>query len=362
MPGKDISLFLEETGPVLCLDIGSGTQDAVLARPGLQPENWAHMVLPAPARMVARRVRELTLLRKNVWLYGGNMGGGFAGALKHHMAEGFSVAISHAAAFALHDNMAVVRGMGVELADSCPAGFVPVHIADYSPAFWENLLAVIGLPQPHLTVVAAQDHGFHEKGNREARMVTWKKLLQKSGNPAEWIYDAAPKSLTRLATVQAASGGPVADTGTSAILGALCQPEVMDRSFREGITVINAGNGHTVAALVYRARVLGIYEHHTGMRTVEELAADLKEFRLGWKPDEEVRASGGHGTAFTDIPGEAGSFAPTYILGPRRGDLTGFGQFIAPFGNMMTAGCSGLLKGLATRHAEEQSIGRQPGK
>ena len=32
---ETIHHFLRETGPVLCLDIGSGTQDALLARPGL---------------------------------------------------------------------------------------------------------------------------------------------------------------------------------------------------------------------------------------------------------------------------------------------------------------------------------------
>ena len=61
------------------------------------------------------------------------------------------------------------------------------------------------------------------------------------------------------------TGGPVADTGASALLGALCDKEVMDRSYRQGITVINVGNGHTVAALVYKGQVRGIYEHHTGM-------------------------------------------------------------------------------------------------
>ena len=55
-----IHRFLRETGPVLCLDIGSGTQDALLARPGLEYENWPRFVLPSPARLVAQRIRELT--------------------------------------------------------------------------------------------------------------------------------------------------------------------------------------------------------------------------------------------------------------------------------------------------------------
>ena len=73
---ETIHHFLRETGPVLCLDIGSGTQDALLARPGLEYENWPRFVLPSPARLVAQRIRELTLLRRGLWLHGGNMGGG----------------------------------------------------------------------------------------------------------------------------------------------------------------------------------------------------------------------------------------------------------------------------------------------
>ena len=63
-----VQKFLRSTGPVLCVDIGSGTQDALLARPGLECENWPRFVLPAPARLVAQRIRELTLLKRNIWL------------------------------------------------------------------------------------------------------------------------------------------------------------------------------------------------------------------------------------------------------------------------------------------------------
>ena len=63
---ESVHKFLRSTGPVLCVDIGSGTQDALLARPGLECENWPRFVLPSPARMVAQRIRELTLLRRDL--------------------------------------------------------------------------------------------------------------------------------------------------------------------------------------------------------------------------------------------------------------------------------------------------------
>ena len=293
-----VQKFLRSTGPVLCVDIGSGTQDALLARPGLECENWPRFVLPAPARLVAQRIRELTLLKRNIWLYGGNMGGGFIQALKEHLAAGLAVSATPAATRGIHDNEDVVRGIGVEICAVCPEGSVPVFLTDYSPEFWGGLLRHAGLPLPHLVLAAAQDHGFHAHGNRQARMRAWTDLLATSSDPARWIYETPPPALTRLVPLREKTGGPVADTGASALLGALCDPEVMNRSYKQGITVINVGNGHTVAALVYRGQVRGIYEHHTGMRTLEQLLDDLEQFRKHWLPAEEVQASGGHGTAF----------------------------------------------------------------
>lgn len=344
---KNDTDFMRVSEPVLCLDIGSGTQDALLARPGFNPENWARFVLPSPARLVAQRIRALAQLKKSVWLYGGNMGGGFAQALREHMAAGLSVAAAPSAAMALHDNPAQAQSMGVRVSNQAPIGYVPVFLSDYDPAFWEGLIRQAGLPLPHLVVAAAQDHGVYEKGNRIGRMLHWCGLLERSSQPEDWLYRQAPPTLTRLAALQNATGGPVADTGTAALLGALCTPEVAERSCREGVTVINVGNSHTVAALVYQNRVCALYEHHTGTREQEDLLRDLSEFRLGWLPDEHVRATGGHGTAFGHMPEEAGGFTPTFILGPRRELLRGHGQFIAPFGDMMLAGCYGLLRAVA---------------
>lgn len=124
--------FLRDVGPVLCLDIGSGTQDALLARPGLECENWPRFVLPSPARLAAQRIRELTLLKRPVWLYGGNMGGGFTQAVREHLAAGLPVASTAAATRGIHDNEDVVRGMGVTVCSQCPEKSVPVCLSDYA--------------------------------------------------------------------------------------------------------------------------------------------------------------------------------------------------------------------------------------
>ena len=134
--------FLKRNGPVLCLDIGSGTQDALLARPGLELHNWPRFVLPSPARLAAQRIRELTLLKCNVWLYGGNIGGGCTQAVREHLAAGLSVASTTAASRGLHDAVEVVEGMGVQLREQCPEGYVPLFLTDYTE---EELLA----PMPY---------------------------------------------------------------------------------------------------------------------------------------------------------------------------------------------------------------------
>ncbi|MEG2005708.1 MAG: DUF1786 family protein, partial [Bilophila sp.] len=88
----------------------------------------------------------------------------------------------------------------------------------------------------------------------------------------------------------------------------------------------------------------------TGMLDTDALLFDLKEFRFGWLPDEQVRAKGGHGCTFlAPLPPETEGFGPTFILGPRREMLRGNGQYIAPYGDMMLAGCHGLLRGLAMK-------------
>lgn len=347
------SALLDRIGPVLCLDIGSGTQDVLLALPGLEPENWPRLVLPAPARAVAGRIAAATAARRPVWLHGTNMGGGFARAVMQHIEAGLSVAAHPAAAMALHDDPARVTAMSVSITERPPSGSVPVMLADYEPGYWRALAAVAGLPAPALVVAAAQDHGVHPvEGNRIGRFGMWRSFVtQEGGDPARLVHDTPPQPCTRLAALQdAIGGGPVADTGAAAVLGALSMPEVAARSHREGITVVNVGNSHIIAFLVFRERVVGIYEHHTGMHDRESLLHDLHEFRMCWLPDEQVRAAGGHGCIFApDIAPESEGFRPTFVIGPRRNLLQGHGQFIAPYGDMMLAGCHGLLHGLAAR-------------
>ncbi|MCR5563375.1 MAG: DUF1786 domain-containing protein [Desulfovibrio sp.] len=339
--------YLQRQGPVLCLDIGSGSQNVLLACPDLGCDNWPRFVLPSPARTLAGRIRQLTQKGADIWLYGRNMGGEFASAVKEHAAAGLKVYSTREASRSLNDDPDQVEKLGVRFSEIPPLGAVPVKLADYSSSYWAAFLRMAELPAPRQVLASVQDHGLHPKDNRAGRMQTWMDLIAVDLVPSHWIYTQAPDNLTRLRALQQSTGGPVADTAIAALLGLLGAPEILERSFRQGITLINAGNSHIVAALVYRGEMRAFYEHHTVMRTKEDLEKDLHEFRLGWLPAELVQASGGHGTAYAPPCADAGGYEPTFIIGPQRDRFHGLGSFVAPFGDMLLAGCFGLLWGMA---------------
>jgi len=350
-----LSTYIDTHGPILSLDIGSGTQDVLLALPHTLPTNWPRFVLPSPEHTVRAHIKKATDKGAPIWLYGENMGGGFADAIKNHRAAGLNISTTATAATALHDDPERVKALGIAFSETCPQGYEPVQLGDFSKDFWNTLLLAAGLPLPRTILAAVQDHGVHAPhvgGNRIGRFLLWKDLLtQGNGAPSAGLFATelfgVPPQYTRLASLQAQTLGMVADTGIAALFGALACPEVAERSHRQGITIINIGNTHIVAFLVYQERIMGVYEHHTGQLDIAALQHDLMEFRHLWLPDELVRAAGGHGCAFKkDIPPESEGFNPTYILGPKRDLLRGQGTFIAPYGDMMCAGAHGLIHGL----------------
>lgn len=332
----------------LILDIGSGTQDVLYYLDDRELLNCPKFVLPSPARQVARRIEALS--GAPLWLTGRNMGGGFGGALRQHLNMGGKAAASSGAALSLSDDPARVEAMGVELAEQCPEGYAPITLADYDPAWWKRFLDAAELPGPELVAACAQDHGHHpDASNRRGRFLLWERfLLEAGGDPAALVFDAPPQELTRLADLrESTSGGPVADTGAAAVLGALFTEEIAALSRQRGITVLNLGNSHTVAFLVYDGRILGVYEHHTGLLDADRLTGQLEGFRTGKLSFDTVFDDRGHGCLTLDLPGQAGDFTPTFVLGPRRDLLHGHEvQFPAPGGDMMLAGCFGLLHGL----------------
>jgi uncharacterized protein (DUF1786 family) len=331
-------------GPVLCLDIGSGTQDVLYWTPDRVIENCPKFVLPSPAKRVAARIRELTAKGLPVHLCGHNMGGGFFGAVRGHVSAGLAVSAQPEAALALSDDPASLEAKGVALSNTCPPGHVPVRLADYDPGFWRALLATCGLEEPHLVLACAQDHGHHPGlSSRSGRFALWERFLAAtSGRLEDLLFITPPPELTRLAALsRSTGGGPVMDSGPAAALGALTDPRVKARADESGALIVNMGNSHVLGLLVKRGALTGVYEHHTGLLAPGVLADQLDRFRSGGLRLGEVFESGGHGSI---VMGRPEGFADVFAIGPRRAELTGMdAAFPAPGGDMMLTGCFGLL-------------------
>ncbi|MEF2808257.1 MAG: DUF1786 family protein [Desulfovibrio sp.] len=106
----------------------------------------------------------------------------------------------------------------------------------------------------------------------------------------------------------------------------------------------------SIAALVYRGTVRGLYECHTREIGRDELMEDLRDFR-SFTPADRFHTRSERGVIYGPVTGEGGTYEPTFILGPQRNNLSGYGTFIAPYGEMMTAGAMGLLWGHAILHS-----------
>lgn len=339
------------SGGVLCVDIGSGTQDALYWFADRSLENCPKFVLPSPAKRIDARIRGLTAAGRAIYLCGRNMGGGFIKAVKAHREAGLPICAHPRAALAITDDPASLQRFGITLSDVCPQGHEPVHLADYDPGFWNGLLALAGLEPPSLVLACAQDHGHHPgASSRLGRFALWREALAGPGARLEaMLYERVPGQLTRLQALQdSIGGGPVMDSGPAAALGVLFEPELEAAIRAQGALIVNMGNSHTLGLLVRGGALAGVYEHHTGQIGGEALRAQLERFRQGRLDTGEVFSSGGHGCTGG---GEPEGFPKTYVIGPRRGDFPGRDAiFPAPGGDMMLAGCFGLLKAWQALH------------
>lgn len=141
----------------------------------------------------------------------------------------------------------------------------------------------------------------------------WKTLL--SGHKED---GATPEVFFAAAASSAPDGGLLAAFAN--------QPGILDRSVRRGVALCAAGDVFFTALLFWRGRIFGVYRHRIAERGVEGIIRDLKEFRLGWLPDEVVKASGGDGSAFAPLPPEAEGFPVVCFAGPGSRLFEGHGK------------------------------------
>ena len=373
---------------VLAVDVGTGTQDILLFESDRTIENCYQLVLPSPTVMVAERIQRATEAGAALLLTGRTMGGGpSAWAARDHALAGLPAYATPDAARTLDDDLSVVEGLGLRVVDEAEAArlaaertanLVHVEMRDFDARAIRGTLATFGVdPAVDVVAVAAFDHGAAPPGysDRRFRFDYIRRAVAVRPEPIAFAYRHAelPADLTRLAAVAtdaarygaaggASEGHPavvVMDTGSAAVAGALDDPCL--RAAGE-VVVANVGNFHTLAFHLRDGRIQGLFEHHTGELDRPKLEGYLRRLVDGTLTDAEVFADSGHGALVvgaeeqrTGTKGQGVAMPLLAVTGPRRELLRG--SALAPYeavphGDMMLAGCFGLLRAVAACHPE----------
>lgn len=339
---------------MIAIDVGAGTQDILIYEAGTPYENLVKLVLPSQTQRVGQRIREVTRAGAPLHLSGTVMGGGASSdAVKAHLAAGLPVTATPAAARTMHNDLAKVEGMGIELLSEAPAGSVIVELGDVDPAGLRTGLAQFGVDLPESAAIAVQDHGYRPgSGNNEVRFEYLQSLIADGGRLEDMVFATPPDGMTRMAGVQECwPGAWLMDTGTAAVMGALGDPTVAEAAEGPGAILVNVGNMHTFATLVRQKRLYGLFEHHTGgidAPTIARLVDGLRGATLD--PATFREQFDGHGAAFDEDYRSLEPFQFVAITGPNRGIARGLGYHeAAPHGDMMLTGSFGLVDAVIAR-------------
>lgn len=359
---------------ILAVDVGTGTQDILLFESGKTIENCFKMIMPSPTVIIAERIKRATEQQQPILLTGVTMGGGPCHwAARDHALAGYPVMVTPEAARTFDDDLTMVEKMGFEILDDAEAqrrlerpGLIQIELQDFNAQAIISAFRAFDVdPRVDALALAAFDHGAAPPGvsDRRFRFDFIAKTVHHHAVPSAFAYAAqdVPTELTRLqAIAQSASryltlsashqDVPVLlmDTGSAAALGSLEDPIVREQ--QESI-LCNIGNFHTLAFHLVQGRIVGIFEHHTGEIDKTRLEALLVKLADGTLTNEEVFTDSGHGALLLKHEGRGKhSFPFLSVTGPRRELLRG--SYLKPYeatphGDMMQAGCYGLLRALA---------------
>lgn len=336
---------------ILAIDVGAGTQDILLYREDIPLEGSTKMVLPSQTAIVGGRISQARAKGKDIFLTGSLMGGGAStAAIRWHLSAGLKVYATPYAAATINDSLERVRALGVIIQEEAPAGAEVIRMGDLDIPALREAFALFDIDLPGNVAVAVQDHGYSpERSNRIVRFEHMAGAIRAGGRLKEFAYREPPQIMTRMRAVKdyladLGFSPLLMDTGPAAIFGAALDPRAS-----EPAVIINFGNGHTVAAILCEGRIIALFEHHTSDLTPEKLRQFLKGLCSGTLKSSDVFDDGGHGAYIEWVPE---SISSTLVTGPRRDSFLQSGVLkgavsAAPGGDMMIAGCLGLVKAWA---------------
>ncbi|HRJ76599.1 MAG TPA: DUF1786 family protein, partial [Anaerolineales bacterium] len=213
--------------------------------------------------------------------------------------------------------------------------------------------------------VAVFDHGNAPAGvsDRQFRFDYLDERIKQKNSLSAFAYlsDDIPKIMTRLQSVaDSANELPcplvVMDTAPAAVLGANFDSKVATRIEK---IICNVGNFHTLAFRLGETGIEGVFEHHTGEIDLPKLESLLRRLADGSLKHEDVFDDMGHGALmYSDKKFEFGKDDfDVVVTGPRRNIFNHQSlienhkslrpYFAVPFGDMMIAGCFGLLSAIS---------------
>jgi uncharacterized protein (DUF1786 family) len=358
---------------ILTIDIGTGTQDIFLYDSQLNVENGFKLVLPSPTMMVHRRLKQMLSSRTPVLLTGHQMGGGpSAWAIEEYARAGIPVYMTPSAATTINDELEKVEALGIKLISEDEAHGLSstVHrleLKDFDFPLISKTFSDYGVSLKDLGAIAVAvfDHGNAPAGisDRQFRFDYLDERIRAKNSLSAFAYRSTdiPQIMTRLQSVADSSSElpcplVVMDTAPAAVLGAEFDPVVATRKQK---IVCNVGNFHTLAFRMGEKGIEGIFEHHTGEINLSKLENLLRKLADGSLKHQDVFDDLGHGALmYSEQLFEFGrDDFDVVVTGPRRSMFKQQSSiknqkplrpyFATPFGDMMIAGCFGLLAATA---------------
>jgi uncharacterized protein (DUF1786 family) len=367
---------------ILTIDIGTGTQDIFLYDSNLDLENGFKLVLPSPTMMVHRRLKQTLPLRTPILLTGHQMGGGpSAWAIEEYARAGIPVYMTPSAATTLNDELNKVEALGIRIvseeeANRLASKVESLELKDFDFELISKTFSDYGISLDDLSAIAVAvfDHGNAPAGvsDRQFRFDYLDERIKTKNSLAAFAYlsNEIPKIMTRLQSVVDSAGKlpcplVVMDTAPAAVLGANFDPVVAQRKQK---IICNVGNFHTLAFRLGEKGIEGVFEHHTGEIDLVKLENLIRKLADGSLKHQDVFDDMGHGALmYSDEKFEfRKDDFDVVVTGPRRSMfnlessslLSNTEQqaarlqrlrpyFAVPFGDMMIAGCFGLLAAAA---------------
>lgn len=357
---------------ILAVDVGTGTQDILLYDTRLDIENGYKVIAPSPTMIVHRRLEQATRLGEAILLTGTIMGGGPSQwAAENHARARLPIFATPDAARSFNDDLDAVEAMGIRVlsedeALSLPASVTRLELKDFDFPLIQHTFERFGAPLNDLAAIAVAvfDHGDSppDYSDRQFRFDYLDERIRAANclSAFAFLAEQIPPKMTRLQAVAKSARNNtfaldaniplvVMDTAPAAVLGATFDPIVAGRQRK---LVANVGNFHTLAFRLGSGGIEGVFEHHTGLLDLPKLEALLQMLADGTLEHTDVFNTHGHGALIYNqqpLDLAEGEFGVA-ITGPRRNLMRSSSlrpYFAVPFGDMMIAGCFGLLAAVA---------------